>query len=87
MLSSFLLLIFHIKKKLYYVTSVLPKIGFCGFLFLVFFFFHWEYVFILQDCDFSRSEFGREKHIQICGSLRKVFVFELKKLYKNSSDV
>ena len=64
MLSSFLLLMFHMKKKLYHVTSVLCKLDHCGLVLVLLFCFK-RRVCILQDYDVTLLflSLGGRKHV------------------------
>lgn len=87
MLSSFLLLIFHMKKKLYHATSVLPKLDQCGLVLFLFCFK--RRVCILQECDVTLVflSLGGRKHVQICGFQKSFLYLKLKKIGRLSWDL
>lgn len=80
MLSSLLLLIFHMKKKLYQATSLLPKLDQCGLVLFLFCFK--RRVCILWDCDVTLVflSLGGRKHVQICDFQKSFSYLKLKKL-------
>lgn len=87
MLSSLLLLISHMKRKLYHATSVLPKLHQCGLVLFLFCFK--RRVCILQDCDVTSVflSLGGRKHVQLRGFQKSFSDLKLKKLDRLSWDM